>query len=633
MERKEFKAESKRLLDLMINSIYTHKEIFLRELISNASDAIDKMYFKTLTDASMGLSKSDFFIEIKADTSAKTITIIDNGIGMDKEALENNLGVIAQSGSLAFKENNEAEDIDIIGQFGVGFYSAFMVAKKVEVKTKAYGSVTAFIWVSEGADGYTIEECQKDSFGTEITLTLKDDTEDEKYSDYAETWKIRTLVKKYTDYIRYPIKTLTSHRHLKDGTGTDEIPAEYEEHFELETLNSMIPIWRKNKNELTAEDYNSYYKEHFFDYTDPLLYIHKKTEGTVSYDSLLYVPSKAPMDFYSKEFEKGLQLYSSGVMIMEHCKELLPDHFSFVRGLVDSQDLSLNISREMLQQDRQVKTIAKSIEKTIKAELKKLLETDRTKYEEFWKVFGLQIKFGVYNGYGMNKDALQDLLLFYSSFEKKYVSLDEYVGRCKEDQKYIYYAAAESLSRADALPQTELLKDKGIEILYLTENVDEFAIQMLREYKEKQFKSVSSGDLELSDIDKEGAEETKKLEEDNKDFLNEITKFLDGKVKETKLTNKLKSHPVCISNEGQVSIEMEKTFAKMPTDGDVVKASKILELNPEHPVFEKLKTLYATDKDKLSDYANILYSQALLVEGVPLDDPLAYSDLVFKILV
>ncbi|MDR0944153.1 MAG: molecular chaperone HtpG [Ruminococcus sp.] len=633
MERKEFKAESKRLLDLMINSIYTHKEIFLRELISNASDAIDKMYFTTLTDTSIGLSKSDFFIEIKADKDAKALTIIDNGTGMDKEELENNLGVIAQSGSLAFKQDNETEDIDIIGQFGVGFYSAFMVAKKVEVKTKKYGSDTAFIWVSEGADGYTIEECQKDSFGTEITLTLKDDTEDEKYSEYAETWKIRTLVKKYSDYIRYPIKTLTSHRHLKDGTGTDDVPAEYDEHFELETLNSMIPIWRKNKNELTAEDYNNYYKEHFFDYTDPLLYIHKKTEGTVSYDSLLYIPAKAPMDFYSKEFEKGLQLFSSGVMIMEHCKELLPDHFSFVRGLVDSQDLSLNISREMLQQDRQVKTIAKSIEKTIKTELKKLLENDRAKYEEFWKVFGLQIKFGVYNGYGMNKDALQDLLLFYSSFEKKYVSLDEYIERCKEDQKYIYYAAAESLSRADALPQTELLKDKGIEILYLTENVDEFAIQMLREYKDKQFKSVSSGDLELSDIDKEGAEETKKLEEDNKDFLAEITKALAGKVQETKLTNKLKSHPVCISNEGQVSIEMEKTFAKMPTDGDVVKASKILELNPDHPVFGKLKTLYDTDKDKLSDYANILYSQALLVEGVPLEDPLAYSDLVFKILV
>jgi molecular chaperone HtpG len=633
MELKEFKAESKRLLDLMINSIYTHKEIFLRELISNASDAIDKMYFKTLTDASMGLSKSDFFIEIKANKDAKTLTIIDNGTGMDKEDLENNLGIIAQSGSLAFKQDNEAEDIDIIGQFGVGFYSAFMVAKKVEVKTKKYGSDTAYIWVSEGADGYTIEECQKDSFGTEITLTLKDDTEDEKYSDYAETWKIRTLVKKYSDYIRYPIKTLTSHRHLKDGTGTDDVPAEYEEHFELETLNSMIPIWRKNKNELTTEDYNNYYKEHFFDYTDPLLYIHKKTEGTVSYDSLLYIPAKAPMDFYSKEFEKGLQLFSSGVMIMEHCKELLPDHFSFVRGLVDSQDLSLNISREMLQQDRQVKTIAKSIEKTIKAELKKLLDNERSKYEEFWKVFGLQIKFGVYNGYGMNKDALQDLLLFYSSFEKKYVSLDEYIERCKEDQKYIYYAAAESLSRADALPQTELLKDKGIEILYLTENVDEFAIQMLREYKDKQFKSVSSGDLELSDIDREGAEETKKLEEDNKDFLAEITKALAGKVQETKLTNKLKSHPVCISNEGQVSLEMEKTFAKMPTDGDTVKASKILELNPDHPVFGKLKMLYDTDKDKLSDYANILYSQALLVEGVPLEDPLAYSDLVFKILV
>jgi molecular chaperone HtpG len=631
-EHKEFKAESKRLLDLMINSIYTHKEIFLRELISNGSDAIDKMYFKSLTDTSMGLSKSDFYIRIDPDSNAKTLTITDNGIGMTEAELENNLGIIAQSGSLSFKKDNNAEDIDIIGQFGVGFYSAFMVSKKVEVKTKAYGSDKAYLWTSEGVDGYNIEECEKDSFGTIITLTLKDDTADEKYSEFCESWKVRTLVKKYSDYIRYPIKMESTHRHLKDGTGTEEVPAEYEEHTELETLNSMIPIWRKNKTELTAEDYNNYYKEHFFDYVDPLLYIHKKTEGVVSYDSLLYIPAKAPMDYYSKDFEKGLQLYSSGVMIMEHCKELLPDYFSFVKGLVDSQDLSLNISREMLQQDRQVKAIAKSIEKSVKAELKKLLENDREKYEEFWKVFGLQIKFGVYNGYGMNKEMLQDLLLFYSSFEKKLVSLDEYISRCKEDQKFIYYAAGDSLARADALPQTEMLKDKGIEILYLTENVDEFTIQMLREYGEKQFKSVSSGDLEIGENDSEKAEETKKLETDNKALLEAVTAALAGKVKETKLSEKLKSHPVCISNDGQISLEMEKTFAKMPENGEAVKAEKILELNPNHPIFKKLQNIFAADKELLSDYANVLYSQALLVEGVPLEDPLAYSELVCKIM-
>jgi molecular chaperone HtpG len=404
-----------------------------------------------------------------------------------------------------------------------------------------------------------------------------------------------------------------THRHLKDGTGTDDVPAEYDEHTELETLNSMIPIWRKNRNELTAEDYNNYYKEHFFDYTDPLLYIHKKTEGTVSYDSLLFIPAKAPMNYYSKEFEKGLQLYSSGVMIMDHCKELLPDHFSFVRGLVDSQDLSLNISREMLQQDRQVKVIAKSIEKSVKAELKKLLENDRAKYEEFWKTFGLQIKFGIYNGYGMNKDMLEDLLLFYSSFEKKFVTLEEYAARMKEDQKFIYYAAADSLERADALPQTELLKDRGVEIIYLTENVDEFTITMLREYSGKQFKSVSAGDLELGEKDEKKAEETKQLETENQDLLGAVTAALAGKIKEAKLSEKLKPHPVCISNDGQISLEMEKTFAKMPTEGEEVKAEKILEINPDHPIFTKLKSLYESDKDKLADYAKVLYVQALLV--------------------
>jgi molecular chaperone HtpG len=616
----------------MINSIYTHKEIFLRELVSNASDALDKMYFKSLTDTSAGLNKSDFVIRIDGDTANHTLKITDNGIGMTKEELENNLGVIAKSGSLAFKEENGAEDIDIIGQFGVGFYSSFMVAKKVTVKTKAYGSDQAYLWTSEGVDGYTIEECEKDSFGTEITLTLKDDTADEKYSDFAENYKIRSLVKKYSDYIRYPIQMESTHKHLVEGTGIDGKDPEYTEHTELETLNSMVPIWRKNKNELTPEDYNNYYKEKFFDWEDPLLYIHKKTEGIVTYDSLLFIPKKPPMDFYSKDFEKGLQLYSSGVMITDKCKELLPDYFSFVRGLVDSADLSLNISREVLQQDRQLRAIAKSIEKSIKSELKKLLETDRPKYEEFWEAFGVQIKFGVYNGYGINKADLQDLIMFKSSAEKKYVTLDEYVDKMQADQKFIYYAAADSVSRADSLPQTEILKEKGIEILYLTENVDEFAVQILQNYKDKPFKNVSADDTEITG-DSVKSEEAKKATEDNKDLFEVITKALDGKIKSAKASDKLRSHPACISNEGQISLEMEKTLAKMPETGGSPKAEKVLEINPDHPIFAKLKTLYDTDKDKLGDYAKILYSQALLVEGMPLDNPLEYSELITKLMI
>ncbi|MDR0992895.1 MAG: molecular chaperone HtpG [Ruminococcus sp.] len=631
--KKDFKAESKRLLDLMINSIYTHKEIFLRELISNASDALDKMYFKSLTDTSAGLNKSDFIIRIDGDTTAHTLKITDNGIGMTEAELENNLGVIAKSGSLAFKEENGADDVDIIGQFGVGFYSSFMVAKKVTVKSKAYGAEKAYLWISEGVDGYTIEECEKDSFGTEITLTLKDDTADEKYSDFAETWKIRSLVKKYSDYIRYPIQTETTHKHLVEGTGVDGVDPEYTEHTELETLNSMVPIWRKNKNELTPEDYNEYYKEKFFDWEDPLLYIHKKTEGIVTYDSLLYIPKKPPMDYYSKDFEKGLQLYCSGVMITEKCKELLPDHFSFVRGLVDSADLSLNISREVLQQDRQLRAIAKSIEKSIKSELKKLLENDRPKYEEFWKAFGVQIKFGIYNGYGVNKAELQDLLMFWSSSEKKYVTLDEYVSRMQADQKYIYYAAADSVSRADSLPQTEILKEKGIEILYLTENVDEFAIQILQSYSDKPFKNVSSDDTEIGGENNVKTEEAKKATEDNKDLFEAIAAALEGKIKSAKASDKLRTHAACISNEGQISLEMEKTFAKMPEAQGTPKAEKVLEINPDHPIFGKLKSLYQTDKDKLSDYAKILYSQALLVEGMPLENPLEYSELITKLMV
>jgi molecular chaperone HtpG len=631
--KKDFKAESKRLLDLMINSIYTHKEIFLRELISNASDALDKMYFKSLTDTSAGLNKSDFVIRIDGDTENHTLKITDNGIGMTYDELENNLGIIAKSGSLAFKEENDDADVDIIGQFGVGFYSSFMVAKKVVVKTKAYGSEKAYLWTSEGVDGYTIEECEKDSFGTEITLTLKDDTADEKYSDFAESYKIRSLVKKYSDYIRYPIQMESAHKHLVEGTGVDGKDPEYTEHTELETLNSMVPIWRKNKNELTAEDYNNYYKEKYFDWEDPLLYIHKKTEGIITYDSLLYIPKKPPMDYYSKDFEKGLQLYSSGVLITDKCKELLPDHYSFVRGLVDSADLSLNISREVLQQDRQLRAIAKSIEKTIKSELKKLLENDRPKYEEFWQAFGIQIKFGVYNGYGINKTELEDLIMFKSSAEKKYVTLDEYVNKMQADQKFIYYAAADTVDRADSLPQTEIFKEKGIEILYLTENVDEFAIQILQNYKEKPFKNISADDTETGAENSVKTEEAKKATEDNKGLFDEIVAALSGKIKSAKASNKLRTYPACISNEGSISLEMEKTLAKMPEANGTPKAEKVLEINPDHPIFGKLKTLYETDKEKLGDYAKILYSQALLVEGMSLENPLEYSELITKLMV
>lgn len=632
-ETKQFKAESKRLLDMMINSIYTHKEIFLREIISNASDAMDKLYFKSLTDDSVGMNRSDFFIKIEADKDNGVLTIRDNGIGMTKDELENNLGTIANSGSFSFKndENNTAEDVDIIGQFGVGFYSAFMVAKEVQVITKAFGSDQAYLWKSEGVDGYTIEECEKaDGVGTEVRIILKDDTDDESYSEFLMQWKIKSLVKKYSDYIHYPIKFDMEHDHLKEGTGVDDVPAEYETTVETETLNSMTPLWRKNKSEVTEEEYNSFYKEKFYDYADPLKYIHIKTEGTATYDGLLYIPANAPMDFYTKNYEKGLQLYSSGVLIMDKCADLIPDHFCFVRGLVDSQDLSLNISREMLQHDRQLKLIAKSLEKTIKNELKKLLTNEREKYEQFWKTFGMQIKFGVYNGYGANKDLLKDLLMFYSSNEKKLVTLDEYISRMKEDQKYIYYAAAETVDKADALPQTEVVKDKGYEILYLTENVDEFAVKILESYEDKQFKSVSDADLDLDTPEEK--EEFKKLSEESKDMLEEITKALGGKIKAAKLSERLKSHPVCITNEGQISLEMEKTFAQMPNDQNV-KAEKVLEINPNHEIFGVLKSLYDTDKTKLDDYSKILYTQALLIEGMPVEDPLEFSNLVCGLMV
>lgn len=631
-ETKQFKAESKRLLDMMINSIYTHKEIFLRELISNASDAMDKLYFKSLTDDKVGMNRSDFFIKIEVDKDNGVLIIRDNGIGMTKEELENNLGTIANSGSFSFKndENNASEDIDIIGQFGVGFYSAFMVAKEVEVRTKAYGSDQAYLWRSEGVDGYTIEECEKDGVGTEIRLTMKDDTDDECYDEFLTQWKIKSLVKKYSDYIHYPIKFDMEHDSLKEGTGTDDVPAEYETTVVTETLNSMTPLWRKNKNEITDEEYNNFYKEKFYDYMDPLMHIHVKTEGTATYDGLLYIPAKAPMDYYSKSFEKGLQLYSSGVLIMDKCADLLPDHFSFVKGLVDSQDLSLNISREMLQHDRQLKLIAKSLEKTIKNELKKLLSNNREKYEEFWKTFGMQIKFGVYNGYGVNKDMLKDLLMFYSSNEKKLWTLDEYVSRMKEDQKYIYYAAGETVDKIDSLPQTEVVKDKGYEILYLTESVDEFALKVLESYSDKPFKSVSDADLDLETPEEK--EEFKKLSKESKDMLEEITKALGGKVKAAKLSERLKTHPVCLTSEGQISLEMEKTFAQMPTDQNV-KAEKVLEINPNHEIFSVLKNLYETDKSKLDDYSKILYTEALLIEGMPIEDPVEFSNLVCGLMV
>ncbi len=636
-ETKQFKAESKRLLEMMINSIYTHKEIFLRELISNASDAIDKLYFKSLTDDKVGMSKSDFKIFIKADKDNGTLTITDNGIGMTAEELENNLGIIANSGSLAFKTANseakEKEDIDVIGQFGVGFYSAFMVAKEVEVRSKAYGSDKAYVWKSEGVDGYTIDECDKDTVGTEIILTMKENTEDEQYDDFLAQWKIKSLVKKYSDYIRYPIMMdMEKTRYLEDKDDEEgNSEPKTEKYIETETLNSMVPIWKKNKTEVTEEEYNNFYKEKFYDYSDPLKSIHVKTEGTATYNALLYVPSQAPFDYYSKSFEKGLQLYSSGVLIMDKCADLLPDHFSFVRGLVDSEDLSLNISRELLQHDRQLKLIARSLERTIKNELKKMQTNEREKYEKFWKQFGVQIKFGVYNEYGSHKEVLKDLLLFTSSAEKKLVTLEEYVSRMKEDQKYIYYAAGDTVDKIDLLPQIERFKDKGIEVLYLTDNVDEFAVKTLENYDDKQFKSISESGADLdSEEEKEAA---KKASEENKELLEYIKSALDGKVSEVVISEKLKSHPVCLSNKGQISLEMEKVFNSMPNEEQKIRAERVLEINASHPIFEKLKALFESDKDTVSKYAKILYDEALLIEGMPIENPLEFSKLVCELMV
>ena len=624
MAKKQFKAESKRLLDMMIHSIYTHREIFLRELISNASDAIDKLYYKALTDGISGLNRDDFAITLTADKEARTLTVSDNGIGMTSEELENNLGTIAQSGSLKFKKDaEEKEDIDIIGQFGVGFYSAFMVSDKVTVLTKPYGSDKAWKWESTGADGYTITEAEKASHGTDITLSIKANTEEENYDEFLDSYRIQSLVKKYSDYIRYPIRMEVEKSRMKEGTGTDEKPAEYETYTEMETLNSMVPIWRKNKSELKPEDYNRFYKEKFFDYQDPLAVIHSSTEGTATYNALLFIPSKPPFDFYTKEYEKGLQLYASGVLIMDKCPDLLPDYFSFVRGLVDSQDLSLNISREMLQHDRQLKLIADRLQKKIKSELKSMLQNDREKYETFYKSFGLTLKYGVYSGYGVNKNVLQDLLLFYSSSEKKLVTLEEYKSRMKEDQKYIYYACGESVGKIDRLPQTELLRDHGYEILYCTDDVDEFALRMMREFDGKEFRSASDKDLGIDDAAE--TESVKEKSEENKELLRLMKDDLNGKVKDVRLSTRLKSHPVCLSSDGGVSIEMEKVLNTMPGD-QKVQAERILEINSGHPIFETLKKLFAEDPEKLKTYSDLLYTQALLIEGLPIEDPVAFSN-------
>ena len=628
MAKKQFKAESKRLLEMMINSIYTHKEIFLRELISNASDAMDKLYFKSMQE-NLGITRENLGIDLAFDKDKRTITVTDNGIGMNKDELENNLGVIAQSGSFKFKQDNsdaDKEEVDVIGQFGVGFYSAFMVAKKVEVLTKKYGEETAYLWSSEGVDGYTITEAEKDTNGSVITLYLKDNTDDEDYGEFLAEYKLRSLVKRYSDYIRYPIRMAVTKRTPKEGK-----EGEYDETTEIETLNSMVPIWKKSKQELTDEQYNEYYKEKFLDYMDPLVHIHSKTEGTATYNALLFIPKKAPFDFYTKEYEKGLQLYSSGVMIMEKCSDLLPDYFSFVRGLVDSEDLSLNISREMLQHDRQLKLIEKSIERTIKNELKKLLNNDREKYEEFWKNFGLQIKYGLYSSYGMQKEFLQDLLLFTSSAEKKYTTLEEYVTRMKEGQDAIYFASGESVAKLDTLPQTEMLKDKGYEILYLTDNVDEFIVKMLVDYDGKEFKSIQSSDADFESEDEK--KEKKEKTEQNKDLLGEIKKALEGKVADVRISAKLRSHPVCLTSDGEVSLEMEKVLGAMPGNEMKPKADRVLEINADHPIFSKLQFLYDNDKEKLSDYADILYDQALLIEGLEIEDPVAYCNKVCALMV
>ena len=630
MAMKEFQAESKRLLDLMINSIYTHKEIFLRELISNASDAIDKLYYRTLEDGAAGLSREDFSIQLAVDKEARTLSISDNGIGMTQEELDNNLGVIARSGSLQFKQEAEKKDeVDIIGQFGVGFYSAFMVSSRVTVDTKAFGSDEAWHWESTGLDGYEITPGAKADRGTTITLYLKEDSEDENYSEFLDQFRLQDLVKKYSDYIRYPIRMEVSHTHVKEGTGVDGKDPEYETHTEVETLNSMTPIWKKAKSEVTDEEMNAFYKEKFYDWQDPLKVIRTSTEGAATYTALLFIPSHAPMDYYTREYEKGLQLYASGVLIMDKCADLLPDCFSFVKGLVDSQDLSLNSSREMLQHDRQLKLIASRLEKKIASELQSMLNNDREKYEQFWKAFGLQMKYGLYDNYGAKKDELKDLVLFTSSAEKKLTSLKEYVSRMKPEQKYIYYGCGETVERVLSLPQAETLQEKGFEMLCLTDNVDEFALRMLMKYDDKEFRNISSDDLELESTEEK--EKVKELAEENKDMLAFVKESLGDKVKDVRLSGKLKSHAVCITTDGMISTEMEKVLNAMPAQ-EKIKAQRVLEINGEHPIFQRLQELYQSDKERLKLYAEILYDQALLLEGISLEDPSDFSQKLCQLL-
>ena len=630
MAMKEFQAESKRLLDLMINSIYTHKEIFLRELISNASDAIDKLYYRTLEDGATGLSREDFSIQLAVDKEARTLSISDNGIGMTQAELDNNLGVIARSGSLQFKQEAEKKDeVDIIGQFGVGFYSAFMVSSRVAVDTKAFGSDEAWHWESTGLDGYEITPGAKADRGTTITLYLKEDSEDENYSEFLDQFRLQDLVKKYSDYIRYPIRMEVSHTHVKEGTGVDGKDPEYETHTEVETLNSMTPIWKKAKSEVTDEEMNAFYKEKFYDWQDPLKVIRTSTEGAATYTALLFIPSHAPMDYYTREYEKGLQLYASGVLIMDKCADLLPDCFSFVKGLVDSQDLSLNISREMLQHDRQLKLIASRLEKKIASELQSMLNNDREKYEQFWKAFGLQMKYGLYDNYGAKKDELKDLVLFTSSAEKKLTSLKEYVSRMKPEQKYIYYGCGETVERVLSLPQAETLQEKGFEMLCLTDNVDEFALRMLMKYDDKEFRNISSDDLELESTEEK--EKVKELAEENKDMLAFVKESLGDKVKDVRLSGKLKSHAVCITTDGMISTEMEKVLNAMPAQ-EKIKAQRVLEINGEHPIFQRLQELYQSDKERLKLYAEILYDQALLLEGISLEDPSDFSQKLCQLL-
>lgn len=630
MAKKEFQAESKRLLDLMINSIYTHKAIFLRELISNASDAIDKLYYRTLEDDATGLSRDDFFIRLELDKEARTLTVTDNGIGMTQEELDSNLGVIARSGSLQFKKEAEKkEDVDIIGQFGVGFYSAFMVSERVTVDTRAFGSEESWHWESNGLDGYEITAGPKTERGTTITLYLKPDTEDEKYSEFLDQFRVQQLVKKYSDYIRYPIRMEMQRTKVKEGTGVDGKDPEYETYFETETLNSMTPIWKKSRSEVSDEELGAFYKEKFFDWQEPLKVIRTSTEGAATYTALLFIPKTAPMDYYTREYEKGLQLYASGVLIMDKCADLLPDCFSFVKGLVDSQDLSLNISREMLQHDRQLKLIAGRLEKKITSELQSMLNNDREKYEEFFKNFGLQLKYGMYDNYGAKKDELKDLVLFYSSTEKKPVTLKEYVSRMKAEQKYIYYGCGETPERVLALPQAEALEEKGYEMLCLTDNVDEFALRMLMKYEDKEFRNISSDDLELETSEEK--EKTKELAEQNKDMLAFLKESLEGKVTDVRVSGKLKSHAACITTDGMISTEMEKVLNAMPAR-EKIKAQRVLELNGEHPIFQRLCQLYQSDKDRLKLYGEILYDQALLIEGISLEDPADFSQKLCQLL-